>query len=272
MGYLTNLADVIRRAGLNVREEPGWQTRARRSGPYANGRPTHVMVHHTASYQSSDGQRDVNYMCYTSSYRPIANLYLDRSGTVWVLAAGATNTNGVGTDTWGGGVPNDSMNLYAISIEGANNGRGEPWPKVQTDAYVQLVAALCNQYNIPVSHVRAHAEWSPGRKIDPAGPSPWASGANTWNMDAFRASVALAGAPAPPEPVPPQKEGKMLYIAVPKYPGHTANSEWWCVFESGAVRRAVNSDVTYATKAQLPLIDQDSKEHDDFLRSIAIGS
>ena len=28
----------------------------------------------------------------------------------------------------------------------------------------------------------------------------------------------------------------MLYIAVPKYPGANDNSEWWCIFESGAVR------------------------------------
>ena len=62
----------------------------------------------------------------------------------------------------------------------------------------------------------------------------------------------------------------MLYIAIPTYPGHTDTSEWWCVFESGAVRRAVNSDTRYAKLKGIPLIDQDSKEHDAFLRSIAI--
>jgi hypothetical protein len=214
MGYLTNLADVIRRAGLNVIEEPGWQTRARSSGAYANGRPTHVMVHHTASNPSTDGQADVNYMCYNSGDRPIANLYLDRSGTVWVLAAGATNTNGKGADTWGGGVPNDKMNEYAIGIEGANNGVGEPWPKVQTDAYVKLVATLCAQYNIPVGHVRAHAEWAPTRKIDPAGPSPWAAGSNTWDMDAFRGSVLLGGAP---NPDPPSQGVPDMFVPVKPY-------------------------------------------------------
>jgi hypothetical protein len=62
----------------------------------------------------------------------------------------------------------------------------------------------------------------------------------------------------------------MLYIAVAAYPGHTDTSEWWAVFESGAVRRAVNSDVAYAAGAGVPLVDQDSKEHDDYLRTIAI--
>lgn len=63
----------------------------------------------------------------------------------------------------------------------------------------------------------------------------------------------------------------MLYIAVPTYPGHNDGSEWWCIFESGMVRRAVNSDVTFAQKAGIPMIDQNSKEHDDYLRSIAVG-
>jgi hypothetical protein len=129
----------------------------------------------------------------------MANLYLARDGAVWVLAAGATNTNGKGHDSWMGGVPDDSMNLYAIGIEMGNNGSGEPYTAEQADVIVKLCATLCQQYNIPAGHVRGHVEWSPGRKIDPAGPSPWAPFGGTWDMAAFRASVAHHGAPNPPE-------------------------------------------------------------------------
>lgn len=169
--YLTDLASVLRAAGLIVNEEQGWQTRARGSGGYASGKPTHVMVHHTASNPSSDGQGDVNYMVHGSADAPIANLYLSRSGAVWVMAAGCTNTNGTGHDWWGGGVPDDSMNTHAIGCEIANNGTGEPYPDAQQRAAATMVGALKRHYQIPTAHVRTHFEWAGSRKCDNTGPS-----------------------------------------------------------------------------------------------------
>lgn len=183
--YLTDLADVLRAAGLEVKEYSNWQTRARGSGGYESGRPTHVMVHHTASPPSWSGQRDADYCAVQDEDAPLSNLCLDRDGVVWILAAGATNTNGKGQDTWGGGVPTDSMNSYAIGIE-ANGGYGESWPAAQTNAYVLLCQTLCRHYGIPNNNIRGHFEWAPTRKVDPAGPSPWASGSASWNMGAFR--------------------------------------------------------------------------------------
>jgi N-acetyl-anhydromuramyl-L-alanine amidase AmpD len=212
--WLTDLADVLRKAGLKVQETDGWKTRSFPNWPgYEAGAPTHVMVHHTASKPATDGAADVNYIINAKPWGGvICNLYLDRKGQWWVIAAGRSATNGGGVDTWGGGVPKDLMNFYAIGIEAANDGAGEAWPKVQTDSYVKGVAALCKAYHIPVAHVRAHAEWSPGRKIDPAGPSPWAA-SGTWNMNAFRNSVTVAlgqqpspnqqPSPAPVKPPPP---------------------------------------------------------------------
>lgn len=199
--YLTDLAHVCRSLGVTVHEENGWQTRARSSGGYNSGCPTHVMCHHTASNPSSDGQSDVNYMCYGSENKPVANLYLSRKGHIWVMAGGCTNTNGKGHDNWGGGVPNDSMNSYAIGIEAANNGVGEPWPMVQQNVYVMLVSALCSHYKIPNNNIRSHFEWAPDRKIDPAGQSDYATGSNKWNMDLFRFDCYAPTHPSPgPEP------------------------------------------------------------------------
>jgi hypothetical protein len=202
--YLTDLADVCRRAGLVVTEVggspsqvgPQWQQRARSSGGYANGRPTHVMVHHTASGASADGWGDANYCTFSSENRPVCNLYLSRAGHVWVCAAGATNTNGSGGPI--DNVPKDSMNTYAVGIEAGNSGTGEPWPQAQQDAYVRLVRALGDHYGL--QHCRAHFEWAPGRKVDPAGPSQWAPGGGSWNMNAFRESViGSAGGQPPPK-------------------------------------------------------------------------
>jgi len=155
------------------------------------------MVHHTASPPSWSGQRDADYCTVQDSDAPLANLCLDRDGVVWVCAAGATNTNGKGKDTWGGGVPENSMNSYAIGIE-ANGGYGSDWPKVQTDAYVTLINGLCSRYGIPANNVRGHFEWAPTRKVDPAGPSPWATGNASWNMLGFR-SACSGARPLPPD-------------------------------------------------------------------------
>ena len=216
--YLTDLASVVRATGLVVQEEPGWQTRARGSGGYDSGRPNHVMVHHTASNPSSDGQADVNYICYNAQDRPIANLYLSRSGKVWICAAGCTNTNGTGSDPCGV-TPNDSMNTHAIGIEAANNGVGEPWPAVQQTAYITLVSALCTHYGIPSGRVHGHIEWAPTRKIDPAGPAQWPpiNASGSWDMNPFRTDVAEAQG-KPPSPAEDDPMRILVLMDLPETP------------------------------------------------------
>lgn len=241
--YLTDLASVIRNAGLPVKEYSGWQSRARGSGGYESGRPTHIMCHHTASSSSQNGQPDADYIAEGSGDAPLANLYIDRQGLVWVLAAGATNTNGKGRDTWGGGVPDDSMNSYAIGIEAGNNGTGEAWPTVQQDNYVRLVKALMAGYGIPLGHVRAHFEWAPDRKIDPAGNSRYATGGNKWNMDQFRTDC-YAPAPEPPDPTPPVDptplEDEMRYFVWKKTNGGYCMGipgAWGCHIDSDGMKK-----------------------------------
>jgi hypothetical protein len=195
--YLTDLAAVCRGTGLAVVEVDGWQSRARGSGGYNPGCPDHVMIHHTASPPSADGWDDVNYCTFGDEDAPLCNLYLDRAGTVYVCAAGATNTNGSGQDPCGV-CPDDSMNSHAVGIEAGNDGTGERWPDTQLDAFLTVCSALCAHYAIPVSRVHGHAEWAPSRKVDPAGPARYATGAATWDLDAFRADLT-AGPPLLPD-------------------------------------------------------------------------
>ena len=260
--YLTDLADVLRAAGLAVVEVDGWKVRARSSGGYADGRPTHLMVHHTASPKRTDGQSDVNYIVNGSPVKPVANIYTDRQGVVWVCAAGATNTNGTGVDSWGGGVSDNQMNVHAIGNEIANDGVGEPYPAAQQQSVLTSSAAICRHYGIPVHNVRAHFEWAPGRKIDPSGPSMWAA-SGKWDMDEFREDVA-ATMSAPPPTIPPTDGDTMLYIAKPTYAGADAGTPWLAVFESGQIRRALNADVKYAQANGVAIIDQDSREQHEY--------
>ena len=186
--YLTEMADLLRGAGLTVKEYDGWQRRHRSSGGY-NGAPKAIIVHHTASPRTWDGQPDVDYMTVQCDVAPMANVYVDRQGQWWVLAGGATNTNGKG-GPWGP-LPADSANSRVIGIEAGNDGLGEPWPDVMQDAYVRGVAALADGYGIDANNVLAHHEWAPDRKVDPAGPSKFGTvnASKSWDMDQFRAAV-----------------------------------------------------------------------------------
>lgn len=196
--YLTELGNWLRGAGLSVIEMDGWQTRARGSSGFTK-MPLCVMWHHTASSPSWDGQKDADYITYGDEDAPLANLYIERSGTVWVLAAGATNTNGKGkTLTFSRGtVPENSMNTHAIGVEMGNNGVGEPWPEAQINAAF-VVNNVCNRNcgNQPTD-LSTHQFYAPDRKIDPATASAvqgsWqprsCTSSGTWNVDDIRAEA-----------------------------------------------------------------------------------
>jgi hypothetical protein len=174
---VTNLADILRDAGLNVTEVDGWKTRAH--GPLTDIRS--IICHHTAGpatgdYPSlpvvRDGRPDLP--------GPLAQLGLGRSGTWFAIAAGLSYHAGVVTD------PSLYSNQYAIGVEA--EGTGLPpddvghshWPEVQWESYVRGVRALKKAFNVPTEYVKGHKEIaSPlGRKIDP-----------NFSMDEFRSAL-----------------------------------------------------------------------------------
>ena len=141
----------------------------------------------------------------TSGDQPIGAIYLDRSGLVVVGAAGATNCQGKGGAVRR--VERDDPARQGQRLRDRHRGRQQrnrrSLADAQTDAYVELCAALCDAYDLdPAIDVVAHFEWT-SRKIDPAGPSPYAQGSASWNMHTFRADVnACAGGGSAPEPEP----------------------------------------------------------------------
>lgn len=196
--WLTAMADILRRVGLNVIEYDGWQTRARSSGGY-NDWPLCVMWHHTASNPSSDGRNDAQYIATGSPDSPLSNLYIQRDGTVWVIAAGATNTNGKGgpLSFSRGTVPQDGMNARALGVEMANNGVGEGWPQAQVDAMFLVNDVLNLWFGNQPEDLAPHSLWAPGRKIDPATANavqgPWRpssiNSSGSWSTDDIRAEA-----------------------------------------------------------------------------------
>jgi N-acetyl-anhydromuramyl-L-alanine amidase AmpD len=187
MPYALWLADAARAAGLKVAEQPGWKTRGH--GPM--GTVKGVILHHTAGSKTGNmpslgtitkGRPDLA--------GPLAQYGLGRDGTVYCVSAGRAYHAGAGK--WQGVTAGNSE---MIGIEAENSGDGQPWPSVQLDAYVRLVAAILKQVNADPIMACAHREFAlpKGRKIDPTG----------IDMDAFRLQVAATmngGIVRPPIP------------------------------------------------------------------------
>jgi hypothetical protein len=188
----TWLPEVLRAAGLEVVEEPGWRGRGKEMtgvlgiighhtacGPVGNCPSTHILI---------NGRPDLP--------GPLAQLQLCRSGHFHMIADGKANHAGAGA--WHS-IATAIGNAGLLGIEAENQGNGSDWwPAVQMDAYVRGVAAILAHVRLPADRFAAHYEWArpAGRKIDPRGPweggGDWYSGGSslTRNADTFRARVA----------------------------------------------------------------------------------
>jgi hypothetical protein len=166
-------ADILRRAGLNVVETPGWRTRSH-PGAFT---PIGMVWHHTGGLNALDtvlgGRSDLA--------GPLANLYLDRHGTFYVVAAGVAWHAGPGSqrvledlakgvaptaDAAVRGLPDDCStgNHSLVGIEVENLGT-DPYPDVQIAALVLGSAALCKALAFTENACIHHREWT-SRKVD----------------------------------------------------------------------------------------------------------
>lgn len=200
MGRLLWLADVLRDAGLAVREVAGWQSRGH--GDFHPGGVLGVLAHHTAGpARGAYPSERVVVAGRPGLEGPLANLGLDRDGVWIVIAAGQAWHAGTGGAPW---CPANQGNSRLIGIEAESVGTRDDWTNAQRESYPRGVAALLDHLRLGPERAIGHREWAPGRKIDPA----------FWDMGAFRAAVARwqrvpavatvsAPAAAPPAPQPP---------------------------------------------------------------------
>lgn len=193
---------------------PDWRTRGRpaSTGPF---NPTGVLCHHTASPAGTSDHTDISCILAgnSSAPGPISQLYLGRTGTVYLVAAGRANHGGSGIRP---GIDSScaDMNAALVGIEAGNNGIGEVWGDALTTVYAEVVAALCAFYGWPVEAVYLHATTGPpyggcNSKIDPAG--PWQRqpdiGSATWDLETWRQFVTEMGGASP---VPPRPQGDLM--------------------------------------------------------------
>lgn len=152
-------------------EKPGWETRGRNTM-----NPGGVVCHHTGGTLPTNDSAYADFLIKGRSDLPgpLSQLYLDRQGRYWVLAAGKANHAG------SGGWKRLSGNSSVIGIEAAHTGSlALEWPTEQLDAYKTGVAALLKKLGRNADWVCGHKEWAPNRKVDPTG----------IDMNQFRADV-----------------------------------------------------------------------------------
>lgn len=191
---LTNLADVVRRSGLEVEEVAGWKTRGH--GEFKSIEA--VIDHHTATPLDVEG--DYPTLKTVRDGRsdlagPLAQLGLGRSGKVYVIAAGVAWHAGATFETW-------QDNWHAIGIEAEHDGLS-PWPAVLYNAYIRLNRALIDGYGLSESRIRGHKEIAKpvGRKTDP-----------NFSMDEMRARVRAMTEPTEDDMTPAQMTELKNYI------------------------------------------------------------
>jgi len=227
--WLDDLGDALEAAGIAYVEvgysslDPtgaaGWWERGR---PASTGQfdPAGVLCHHTASPAGTSDQADLNCILAgnSSAPGPISQLYIGRSATVYLVAAGRANHGGGGIRP---GVDDDctDMNACLVGIEVGNAGTGERWSDPVCTVYADVVAALCTHYGWDVgADVYLHATTGPpyggcNSKIDPAGPwtmEPDLVGSTTWDLDIWRAFCAADNGDAP---APAHPEGRRTAMA-----------------------------------------------------------
>lgn len=217
------LAKMYRDAGLKVNIMAGADTRAARmySSGYENADVRGLDVHHTAQPTYVSDEASMAYMTFNAPYPVMTNVYPHRDDPyeITICAAGPTYTAGRGGPL--GTVPKDKGNKYYWTWECPNNGVGEPWSEALQKTMV-IGHAVDVQFfsnwgrgwpehdHFVQARIPAHFEWSPGRKIDPFGPSRYTRGQNRmWDMDMFRYDVRAKHDELYSHPLPPEEDDEM---------------------------------------------------------------
>lgn len=183
---LTDLADVLRNAGLTVIELPGWQGR----GEGGSFNPIGILLHHDAmglGFNSNPGD-DMNVPDYMSQNgNDGSQLWVRRDGAWVAMAAGRKWHAGAGQGY--GDVPAGGGNTGFLGVE-TDHTVGDPWPAEQLDAINRGCRALAQHYGWKASNCAGHKEYAPDRKIDP----------ESFDLDAWRQFIARADTPSKPAP------------------------------------------------------------------------
>lgn len=187
------LGDVLRAAGVDVVEEPGWLTRTA-GGTFD---PIGVLWHHTAAPSSAANPAPALGVVINGRPDlpgPLCHALVDYHGVFHLVSA--NHANHAGTARASGPIPAGSGNTMLVGweIDYAGDGGGgqvQQMTPAQYSASVAATAAVLTRLGRDASYARGHRETSTTGKIDPS----------FIDLDSMRADVAAAmGGTPPPGP------------------------------------------------------------------------
>lgn len=107
-------------------------------------------------------------------YRKVSSHYLVYpDGRIFLLVPENKRAWHAGAGSYGG---ETDMNSASIGIEIQNGGHdfGLPdFPAIQIEAVMELVEGIKQRHGLDKQHIIGHADWAPGRKLDPGEKFPW---------------------------------------------------------------------------------------------------
>ena len=126
-----------------------------------------VMEHNPAATNEHETRKIISYRRVSSHYL----VYPD--GRIFLLVRENKRAWHAGAGSYGG---ETDMNSASIGIEIQNGGHDfdlPPFPDIQIDAVMELVEGIKLRHGLDKQHIIGHADWAPGRKLDPGEKFPW---------------------------------------------------------------------------------------------------
>ena len=128
-------------------------------------RPNFVIIHHTAQNTC-----DQTLKTFTLPLTQVSAHYvICRDGTVYHMLNDLLRAHHASVGKWGN---ISDMNSSSIGIEMDNNG-SEPFTELQMNSLLLLLDRLKKAFNMPQTNFIGHADWAPGRKVDPSRYFSW---------------------------------------------------------------------------------------------------
>lgn len=165
MATIPWLADVLRSAGVQVKEEGSWLTRMR-PGDF---NPIGVLWHHTAATSSATNPHPALNVCINGRSDlpgPLCQALVDYHGVFHIISAGRCNH--AGTSGGSGPIPAGDGNTMMIGWEIDYNGVNQEMTAAQYNASIAATAAVLTRLGKDASYARGHRETSTSGKIDPS--------------------------------------------------------------------------------------------------------
>jgi hypothetical protein len=191
-----HVVEVAEVTGSRVIEGDAWK---RRGHEYTRA-PVCVTWHHTANDWTDVDGVDLGILSFELhkyASTPGNNVNIHPDGTVYLLAAGATATNGAGTQlSFSRGMGGKNSTTFTMEIHNPGNG-GKPYPQAQIDAAFAVSNAINRLCGNLATDLCTHYEYAMTRKTDPA-PATAVQGAwvprpcthaGTWHHDDIRAEA-----------------------------------------------------------------------------------